>query len=167
MKLYLVRHTEAHAIGEAGAATDELRPLTDKGLADARAIGRALRRLDVRPATVWCSPLRRARQTAEALAAELKGKVEPVEHDALAPPGDAAWLANRAGKAGADDELVAVGHEPFLGQMLQHLLNGPGLPPLPLGKGAVACLERHAGEREFRLRWLITPKLTKRFLPDD
>ena len=63
MRLYLVRHAEA-APGE----PDELRPLTEGGRGQARALGKRLVSEDAAPAVILTSPLLRARETGDELA---------------------------------------------------------------------------------------------------
>src|SRR3954466_7196461 len=86
MNLYLIRHAEAADPAE--HATDEERPLTDRGRDQAKRLGAALARHEVRPAVVLTSPLVRARQTAEGLLAAWKSKGPALrECPELAPGG--------------------------------------------------------------------------------
>jgi hypothetical protein len=78
VRLYLVRHAKA-APGE----PDELRPLTQEGREQARALGERLRGEDASPAVVLTSPLLRARETGGELARALDVESEPDER--LAP----------------------------------------------------------------------------------
>lgn len=66
-KLYIVRHgqTDWNAEGRIQGSTD--RPLDETGRSQAHAVGKELSKL--RPAAIYSSPLLRARQTAEAIAA--------------------------------------------------------------------------------------------------
>ena len=101
MRLILVRHAEA-----APGDPDDLRPLTDSGRAAARELGERLAELE--PRTVICSPLLRARETAEAIARACGVPVEVEER--LAPGADADDLRDAA--AGREGPLVAVAHQP-------------------------------------------------------
>src|SRR5436190_11320456 len=65
--LYLIRHADALAIGENGISTDEERPLSEKGEAQAHAAAKALQRHHVTLDVLCTSPLVRARQTAAIL----------------------------------------------------------------------------------------------------
>jgi len=71
MELYLVRHAEA-----APGDPDELRPLTPNGRKQARSLGQRLRSTGVRADVVLTSPLLRAQETAQIVAAGA-----PVEPD--------------------------------------------------------------------------------------
>ena len=110
MRLFLVRHAEA-AAGE----PDALRPLTPAGRALARTLGEQLaaEQLDA----VLCSPLLRARETADeiARAANLAAEVD----ERLAPGANAD--AVREAVAGRGESVVAVGHQPDCSEILLDL----------------------------------------------
>ena len=121
MRVYLCRHAEA-----APGDPDELRELTAKGRRQARALGARLAGLAEPPATVLTSPLARARQTAEAIAAETGAalRLEP----ALAP--GATVDALRGAVAGASGPVAAVGHQPDCSEILLALRGeDPGFAP--------------------------------------
>ena len=101
MRVFLVRHAEAKP-GE----PDELRPLTDAGRADARALGERLAK--EQPDAVVTSPHLRARETGEAIARAAGLDAEP--HDGLGF--DATPETLRAAVAGRGDTVVAVAHQP-------------------------------------------------------
>lgn len=101
MRLIVVRHAEA-APGE----PDELRPLTDVGRATARAVGARL--ASRRPEAVLCSPLLRARETAEQIARAAGVNAEVDER--LAPGATADDVEAAVANRGAT--VVVVGHQP-------------------------------------------------------
>ena len=107
MRLFLVRHAEA-APGE----PDALRPLPLAGQASARALAKKLaaEQLDA----VLCSPLLRARETAEqiARAASIEAEVD----ERLAPGATADDL--REAIEGRGETIVAVGHQPDCSDIL-------------------------------------------------
>ena len=96
-----MRHAEA-APGE----PDDLRPLTEEGRAAARALGERL--AAHHPDAVVCSPLLRARETAELIARAAGLEAEPEEQ--LAPGADVTSLS--AAVSGRGDTVVVVGHQP-------------------------------------------------------
>ncbi len=123
MRLYLVRHAEA-----APGDPDELRPLTPKGREVATALGEWVRDEAGRIDAVLCSPLARARETAEAIAREAGLAAEPVE--LLAPGATAADVL--AAVSGRGEVVVAVGHQPDCGEIAAALGGGPE-PSFPPG----------------------------------
>ena len=102
MRLYLVRHAEA-APGE----PDELRPLTQEGRRQARALGKQMLSDDAVPAVVLTSPLLRARETGDELARVFDIDSEPV--DLLAPGATVDDV--RDAVAGRGHEVIIVGHQ--------------------------------------------------------
>jgi phosphohistidine phosphatase len=119
MRLVIVRHAEA-----APGSPDELRALTPEGGEQARDLGRRLREELGRVDAVLCSPLLRARQTADALGL---GAAEPDER--LAPGASADDV--RDAVAGRGETVVVVGHQPDCGQIVAALGDGeePRFPP--------------------------------------
>jgi phosphohistidine phosphatase len=160
VRLFLVRHAEA-APGE----PDALRPLTPAGRAVARSLADQL--AADHPDAVLCSPLLRARETAEIVAPALGvPRVEIVE--ALRPDSHydelVDWLRGRDAPNGDDDCTVAVvGHEPHLSGLVTWLMTGSDDARVELKKGGV-CLLHFDGEPSKGaavLRWLLTPSQTR------
>jgi phosphohistidine phosphatase len=144
--MVLLRHGTAvpHGLADLG---DAERPLVAEGEREARAAGRALRALKVRPDRVVTSPLVRARQTAQLAAAELG--VPLFEDDALSP-GFAqrdleALLARHDGAC-----IVLVGHDPDLSQLVLALTGAQ----IEMPKGGVARIDYPQGV----LDWLLRPR---------
>jgi phosphohistidine phosphatase len=153
MRLYLVRHGKAEQGGD-----DWERPLAPRGRRDVSRLAAWLREAGCRVDRVVHSGRARARETAEILSAAIgpKGKVEELRQG-LQPEDATDVLAWAAG--GWDDDVMAVGHEPFMGRMVAQLLCGnPDAPLAAMKTGAIVCLERTA-DSGWALCWMITPKL--------
>jgi phosphohistidine phosphatase SixA len=120
--VYVVRHAEA-----APGQPDELRALTPHGREAARALGERLRAETAGVDAVLCSPLLRARETAEAIARELG--LDAQVDDLLAPGATDADLL--AAVEGRGETVVAVGHQPDCGKISAALGHGvePPFPP--------------------------------------
>jgi phosphohistidine phosphatase SixA len=126
VRLILVRHAKA-ASGE----PDELRPLTPEGQEAAQALGVELGALQ--PDAVISSPLVRARETAEPIAAA--AGVE-AEIDKRLSPG--ASLSNiRAIVHGRGKTVIVVGHQPDLSTIVYDLTGAD----VPFRPGAFAEVE--------------------------
>ncbi|HTW12322.1 MAG TPA: phosphoglycerate mutase family protein [Solirubrobacteraceae bacterium] len=107
--LWLLRHAEA-----VDGRPDEARPLTERGIDQAKAVGACLRRLGIPIDTCLASPKRRAVQTAQLACAPLNLEVET--EPALAGAGfDAERLA-----AGHGETLI-VGHNPTISTAVREL----------------------------------------------
>jgi phosphohistidine phosphatase SixA len=106
----LVRHAEA-----APGQPDELRPLTASGRQAARMLGDLL--AERAPVAVVTSPLLRARETADALAAA--ASLEATVDERLAPGATGESL--RAAVAGLGETVIAVGHQPDCSEIVLDL----------------------------------------------
>jgi phosphohistidine phosphatase len=127
-QLWLLRHGEAVPHDD----DDDARPLTDRGRAQSRAVGRALAALDIPVHLCFTSPKVRALQTAE-LACEELG-IEPLEHGRLRAGFEASDALELAAAAGGDQRVLVVGHEPDFSQVICDLTGAR----VDLKKGGVA-----------------------------
>jgi phosphohistidine phosphatase len=159
-ELYLVRHAIAE---ERGAAwpDDAKRPLTPDGIGRMKKATRGLARLDVTIDVILTSPLVRARQTAEILAAGLDPHPAIVTSDALAPGGSYAALVADIEKLGRKPHVALVGHEPGIGELAARLLGSRH--PIEFKKGAICRidLEELPPSGPGDLRWMLTPKILR------
>jgi phosphohistidine phosphatase len=148
MKLYFVRHATASDL----ASSDAARELTKEGYEEARVAGKGLAKLGAKPSRIFCSPLLRARQTAEVLGVELGTKVEVL--DELRNDTASSRLFKAIKAAGATKEIVLVGHMPSLADHVAHLIGAGNGDGLAFGKASVALVEINelkAGGGELRL----------------
>ena len=123
MRIYLVRHAEA-----APGQPDAQRRLTPAGLEQARRVADRLAAAEPLPDAVLHSPLVRARETAELIAAPLG--IQPEPDDRLAPGATADSV--RAAAVGRGEAVVVVGHQPDCGEIAAELTGGPE-PAFPAG----------------------------------
>jgi phosphohistidine phosphatase len=131
VRLYLVRHAEAEP-----GDPDELRRLTPEGKRQARVLGEQLRGDGLKPDAILTSPLLRARETGDELAMALG--TNPEAEERLAPGATADGL--RGAVEGRGENVVAIGHQPDLGQIVAALTGEPE-PRLPAGGLAVVDLD--------------------------
>ena len=118
MKLYLMRHAHALTPAEAGVSKDALRPLSDKGRADARRMAAELARRGGAPILILHSPLTRAVQTAAEAAAVLRpasGAEIFVPLDNQRPAEEV--VAELAERTASVAEVLAIGHQPQIGEV--------------------------------------------------
>jgi phosphohistidine phosphatase len=130
MRVTLIRHAEA---GD-DAPRDEARTLTIRGRADSRRLGWALARRGVSFQLVVSSPLVRALQTAEIVAAALDYGGRIVVSELLVPEGAAsrvvAFLKSAAQNEPHAQSIALVAHEPILSALAAALTHMPRHPPL-------------------------------------
>jgi phosphohistidine phosphatase len=156
--LYLVRHGIAEEATPDG--DDAERALTGEGRKRMKDVARGLRQSGVAFDLIVTSPLRRARETADILHAELAPETKVRVFDAL-ENGHSAEEVLRGLPHGRAHAIALVGHQPSLGELASYLVTGsPSLVPLPFKKGGVAAISvaslppRVPGT----LEWFLTPK---------
>ena len=141
MQLYLLRHADADTIAE----TDEARALSEKGESQARKVGRFCSGHDLTGMRILSSPLRRAHQTAEIVARQLRTDF------VIAP-----WLAAGIQPVAALERLRAfseeaavmiVGHEPDFSSLATHLLGLMSGARLEIRKASLTRLTVDAFEK--------------------
>jgi len=164
MELYLLRHGLAVERGTTGFENDSARPLTPKGRRQLRQIAAALKRLNLRCDLILSSPFRRAKQTAEIVATELKLKKRLKFSHALAPGGGAAILFRQLARMKpSPGKLLLVGHEPDLSRLVSLLVTGGRQLQMDFKKGGLCKLdaEKLIAGKCATLAWLLTPKQLK------
>jgi len=161
VELYLVRHAIAAERGPEWP-DDSKRPLTQRGIDRFRECVEGLRSFDVELDVILTSPLVRARQTAECLAAGLAGKPPVRTVAALAPGHGCAESMEAAAKDARGASRVAlVGHEPDLGELAAWLLGTKR--PIPFKKGGVCRIDLDSlSARHGTLVWHMPPRALRK-----
>lgn len=139
MQVIILRHAHAEWPSYAGADFD--RPLTARGLAEARSSARAISDAGHRPAFILVSPACRTRQTAEILAEEFQLGPESVHYvDSLYNASSCTLVAElkAAAKTGATALLVA--HNPGVSDLVRDLGNHPATQSLKTAEWRVLPL---------------------------
>ncbi len=136
--LYLMRHGLAAEQGPAYPNDDE-RPLTSDGIDRLRVQVAGLLDLDVRLDCILTSPLIRAVQTAEVLAAGLGCAAPLVMVDALRPGGRLEAVVAALARVGDASSVALVGHMPSIGELAARLIGAR--EPLAFKKGSVCRIE--------------------------
>jgi phosphohistidine phosphatase len=145
--VFLIRH--AAAIDETLELRDPMRHLTADGRLQAVALGDRLRWHDYTPTQIWTSPLVRAVQTAELVAAGLKASV-PVDVVPLLAPGESARaLLARVQALPSTASVILVGHEPGLSGLGALLAGAPDFAALAKAE-AVRLVD---GTTRWRCAW--------------
>lgn len=159
-ELYLVRHAIAAERGE-DWPDDDKRPLTERGVSRFNDAIQGLKKLDVGLDEIYTSPLVRAKQTANLLAAGLPGKPTVKVLDALAPGHTPASVMAQLSRVARRRRIALVGHEPGLGELAAHLI-GAGRS-LTFKKGGVCLIdvEMLTSRRPGSLNWFVTPKVLR------
>ena len=155
MDVYLIRHSEA--VEQSGEMSDEERPLSDTGRAQAQRLATALPARGAKIERLFVSPLVRTRQTAEPLVAAWGLATDAVvESPELAPEGRCRKVAKAVNKRPAA-VVGLVGHRPDLNELAAWLI-GDKEAQIALDKGGVALIRIEGEEMEKgsgELIWLM------------
>jgi phosphohistidine phosphatase len=160
MNLFIMRHGVAAEPGTAGIKHDAERPLTREGEEKTRGSVKGMQALGLTFDAILSSPYLRARQTAELLAKglSLERKLEFTEQ--LQPEGNAKKLVDLLRHRRSTENVLLVGHEPNLSQLISILVSGETGFDVIMKKGAL-CKLNVASLRAGRcaaLEWLLTSK---------
>lgn len=159
MMLYVVRHALAEDLAAGG---DEARHLTETGRQRTLKAAAGMQALGLEFDLILTSPLARAAETAEIIAAVyatgLTPRVLMELASGIAPADAVAALAPH----GRNDSVMIVGHEPQLSAMVSILLTGePDAMHLRMRKGGCVALELPANRIQpgaAELLWMMTQR---------
>lgn len=156
--LLLLRHAKS-SWGDPSLA-DADRPLKKRGRKAAPRVGALMRERKLHPDLVLCSPARRARDTLELVMEKAKLRAEPVFDERLYAASSGELLEAIRGLEEDTDEVLIVGHNPGLEELLA-LLTGAA-EAMPTAALALVELEvdgwADVGEGSGRLEWLALPR---------
>ena len=154
MRLYFLRHGLADR--SAWDGSDFERPLTEFGKEKMAKSAKMIRSLDLKLDQIITSPLVRAFQTAEIVAAELDFLTELSVDERVGPGFNPRVIAEILEENPDWETLMFVGHEPDFSYTLQDLVGGGSIV---CKKGSLARVDMtDAGFLSGELIWLIPPK---------
>lgn len=161
MLLYILRHAEAEALSPSGLDAD--RPLTEAGSKRMKAVARAISRMEPDFDAILVSPLLRARQTAEPVAAACRFDGEMQVTEALLPGSDPSTVLDELEETECRSVLL-VGHEPHMGRLFGRLVSGRKDCEVPMKKASLAVfeIEPRLGTSRAELRSYLPPRVLER-----
>lgn len=138
LRIVAIRH--AKPLNE-GFSDEKLRPLSQEGISIQKLVAQNLKELGIIPNSIYCSPLIRAKQTAEVVQ-DFFGNVPLKETEALGYHFDKEKLFSFFSEPKDNHTLFLVGHAPHLGEFINELV-GEVVLPLGLCKSGVAVVDFH------------------------
>lgn len=152
MRIYLVQHGQAKS-----EDVDPDRHLTEKGQNDLKKISSFLKQFGLSVDTIWHSGKTRSAQTADILASGVVVNQAIIQHDGLAP-NDAIGPVKEE-LIEANEDLMIVGHLPFLSKLVSELVTGNELADIvAFQPGGIVCVEQTDSEA-WRIYWMVIPDL--------
>jgi phosphohistidine phosphatase len=160
-EISIVRHAIAAERGP-DWPDDTKRPLTERGISRFKEAVAGLKPLEAAIDEIFTSPLVRAKQTADLLAAGIDGRPTVKILDALAPGHSPATVMAQLAKEAKRRRIALVGHEPDLGELAAYLIGARR--PLPFKKGGMCRIDVAAltSKPAGSLVWFVTPKLLRK-----
>ena len=162
MELFVIRHGIAEPLGKRNEFSDEKRALTVEGRNRMREVVKGLVKLGVEFDLILSSPLARAVETAEIVAASVGLSTRDIKHTKNLAPGAFAEQLFAEIKSYAGAEAVAlIGHQPDLGSLISRVIQGDGdARSIQLKKGSICCVNVTETVPTLRgdMVWLLTPK---------
>jgi len=162
MELIIVRHGIAEPLGKKNEFSDEKRVLTLEGRNRMREIAKGLVKLGVEVDSVLCSPLSRALETAEIVAAGVGFNKKDISTTENLSPGATCegLFAEIKSHPGAETVLL-VGHQPDLGILISKITHGIGnAASIQLKKGSICSINITETVPTLRgeMMWLLNPR---------
>jgi phosphohistidine phosphatase len=153
MELYLLRH----AIAEEHSATgrDADRRLTEEGKEKLRRVLKRAASAGVSPSLILSSPYKRAVETAEIAASELRYKGEILRVGSLTPDSSPPSVWSEIRDRRDQPSILLAGHEPLFSATVAWLL-GSTRSIVEFKKAALVRIDVQTGASP---QWMITPKL--------
>ena len=161
MQVFLIRHAAAQPLGQKNDFTDEKRTLTSEGRDRMKEAAKGLRKLGAYFDFILTSPLARAVETAEIVAAATGYDRKSIEvTPELAPGGSIDDLLAQIKSKSEVESIALVGHEPDLGELTSRLVGAGESNVIELRKGSVSCvnLTETVPVPRGKLIWLLTLK---------
>lgn len=162
MNIFLLRHGLAGQHGDPKFKDDSLRPLTAEGREKMHRVALGMQTLGLKFDAVISSPYLRAKQTAEIVtrASKLKNKGIYLTDNLLPPSSIKELLQEVHSHFPKSENILLVGHEPHLTEMISSLLGSDKPLMIDFKKGGLCCLsiEGPLDRLNAVLNWLLTPK---------
>jgi phosphohistidine phosphatase len=159
MNLFFLRHAKACPRGPK-YRPDSKRPLTREGEKAMRQVAAGIQKLELTFDLILASPYARALRTAEILADAYDSKKLFVTRNLAADADHPEVVAEIMENFGTLENIVLVGHEPFLSGLISILLSGKTGMKIDFKKAALCKLsveDLRFGECA-TLCWLLTPR---------
>ena len=161
--VYILRHGIAGERDAQKYPDDSERPLTDKGKKRMRQIADGLIRIGFAVDWIVTSPLVRAAETAEVVAASIGVKIPMDKCAPLSPGGSVRELATFLSGHADRKRILLVGHEPDLSRLAARLIGAGREANLALKKGGCCLIQ--CGDLSLSsdgtLIWWLTPRLMR------
>jgi phosphohistidine phosphatase len=152
MALFLVQHGKSLP-----KDVDPDQGLSVEGKAETERIANVAKDYGVNVKIIKHSVKTRARHTAEIFAAILKPDKDIQEITGIKPMDDVSAVAE---KISSQDDVMLVGHLPFMERMTSHLITGTiEKPVLKFQNSGIVCLDKDPETKSWFIKWTLMPHI--------
>ncbi len=152
MALFLVQHGKSLSKDK-----DPEQGLSKEGISEVEQIAKVAKGYDVHVSRIIHSGKKRARQTADIFASSLEPGDGVQESSGLSPLDDVSAFA---GKINSEDNVMLVGHLPFMERLTSYLITGStDKPVFRFQNGGIVCMDTDPGSRFWFIRWALMPRI--------
>jgi phosphohistidine phosphatase len=152
MALYLVQHGK-----NLPEDMDIHKGLSEEGIAEVKRIAEVARHYGIKVSKIFHSVKTRSRQTAQIYASFLDVKNEIEETEGMKPLDD---VVNFAEKIEGAENIMLVGHMPFLDKLTSYLVVGSDEKPImKFQNGGIVCLHKEGDSQTWIIKWTLMPNI--------
>ena len=152
MALYLIQHGKSLPKDQ-----DPDQGLSEEGTTETERIASQAQDYGVSVSQIRHSVKTRARQTAQILARALKLQNDIQEINGIKPMDD---VAACAAKIDPDENVMLVGHLPFMERITSYLITGSiDQPLIKFQNSAIVCLDKDPGTQAWVIKWTLMPNI--------
>ena len=152
MALYLIQHGKSLPKDQ-----DPDHGLSEDGATETERIASLAQGYGVRVSQIRHSVKTRARQTAEILARALKPQNNIQEISGIKPMDD---VAACAAKIDPDENVMLVGHLPFMERITSYLITGSiDRPVIKFQNSGIVCLDKDPETQAWVIKWTLMPNI--------
>lgn len=153
MSLFLVQHGKSNS-----KEIDPMQGLSDQGIEKTKLIAGVAKNYDIKVSCIQHSVKQRAKQTAEIFGKILEPAKGIIETQGLKPMDDPAVFARNIS---ADDDLMLVGHLPFMEKMAAYLVTGAtGKTIFKFQNSGIVCLDKLPEPYLWIIKWTLMPEIS-------
>ena len=150
MALFLVRHGRSLS-----KDIDPDQGLSEEGILEVEQIANDVKHHGVRVSRIEHSGKKRAQQTAEIFAAALNPRDGVQERSGLKPLDDVTAIADRIS---SKDNLMLVGHLPFMSKLTSYLITGStDTPVFSFQNSGTLCMDHDMDAHTWFIKWALMP----------
>ena len=152
MALFLVQHGKSRP-----KDVDPDQGLSDEGIAETARIANVAKDYGVNVKIIKHSVKTRARHTAEIFAAAIIPDGELQEVTGIKPMDDVAAVAQNLDPA---EDVMLVGHLPFMERMASYLITGSiETPVIKFQNSGIVCLDKDSETQSWFIKWTLMPNI--------